>query len=63
VALAQLYGSALFPAGDSPEYVVEFSVFAATFALGTVLYGVADVLVRRLPYKVLCNAVAWVWAE
>ncbi|KAJ5757488.1 uncharacterized protein N7511_006182 [Penicillium nucicola] len=51
-ALAQLYGSALFPAGDSPGYVVGFSVFAGTFAVGAVLYGVADVLMRRFPYKV-----------
>jgi hypothetical protein len=50
-ALAQLYGSALFPAEDSPGYVVGFSVFAGTFAAGSVLFGVADVLFRRFPYK------------
>jgi hypothetical protein len=50
-ALAQLYGSALFPTEDSPGYVVGFSVFAGTFAAGSVLFGVADVLFRRFPYK------------
>lgn len=50
-ALAQLYGSALFPSQDSPEYLVGFSVFAATFAVGAVCYGVADALFKRYPYK------------
>lgn len=49
--LAQLYGSALFPAHDSPEYVVGFSVFAGTLAVGAVCYGVADVLFKRYPCK------------
>ncbi|KXG47678.1 Major facilitator superfamily domain, general substrate transporter [Penicillium griseofulvum] len=48
-ALAQLYGSALFPAEDSPAYVVGFSVFAATFAVGAVCFGIADVLFKRYP--------------
>lgn len=50
-ALAQLYGSALFPAEDAPEYLVAFSVFAGTFAAGAVLYGIADVLFKRYPYE------------
>ncbi|KAJ5370665.1 uncharacterized protein N7496_006757 [Penicillium cataractarum] len=50
-ALAQLYGSALFPAKDAPEYLVAFSVFAGTFAVGAILYGLADVLFKRYPYK------------
>lgn len=50
-ALAQLYGSALFPAKDAPEYIVAFSVFAGTFAVGAILYGLADVLFKRYPYK------------
>ncbi|KAJ5897145.1 Major facilitator superfamily domain general substrate transporter [Penicillium tannophilum] len=49
--LAQLYGSALFPDQDAPEYLVGFTVFAVTFAVGAILYGVADVLFRRYPYK------------
>ncbi|KAJ6148105.1 hypothetical protein N7497_010087 [Penicillium chrysogenum] len=48
-ALAQLYGSALFPAEDSPGYVVGFSVFAATFAVGSVCHGLADILFKRYP--------------
>ncbi|KAJ5943223.1 hypothetical protein N7516_003391 [Penicillium verrucosum] len=48
-ALAQLYGTALFPAEDSPGYVVGFSVFAATFAVGAVCYGLADILFKRYP--------------
>jgi MFS family permease len=50
-ALAQLYGSALFPAKDAPEYHVAFSVFAGTFAVGAILYALADVLFKRYPYK------------
>ncbi|KAJ5690040.1 hypothetical protein N7462_004432 [Penicillium macrosclerotiorum] len=50
-ALAQLYGSALFPDKDGPEYLTAFSVFAATFAVGAVLYGVADVLFKKYPYQ------------
>jgi MFS family permease len=49
-ALAQLYGSALFPAEDSPGYVVGFSVFAATFAVGSVCHGLADILFKRYPW-------------
>ncbi|CAI7664772.1 unnamed protein product [Penicillium discolor] len=48
-ALAQLYGTALFPVEDSPGYVVGFSVFAATFAVGAVCYGLADILFKRYP--------------
>lgn len=48
-ALAQLYGTALFPVEDSPGYVVGFSVFAATFAVGAVYYGLADILFKRYP--------------
>ncbi|KAJ5479462.1 hypothetical protein N7530_004971 [Penicillium desertorum] len=48
-ALAQLYGSALFPAEDSPGYVVGFSVFAATFAVGSVCHGLAYILFKRYP--------------
>ncbi|KAJ6188440.1 Major facilitator superfamily domain general substrate transporter, partial [Penicillium mononematosum] len=48
-ALAQLYGSALFPAKDGPQYVVAFSVFAGTFAAGAILYGLADTLFKRYP--------------
>ncbi|KAJ5952508.1 Major facilitator superfamily domain general substrate transporter [Penicillium vulpinum] len=48
-ALAQLYGSALFPEEDSPVYIVGFSVFAATFAIGAVSYGLADILFKRYP--------------
>ena len=47
--LAQLYGTALFPAEDSPVYVVGFSVFAATFAVGAVCYGLVDILFKRYP--------------
>lgn len=50
-ALAQLYGSALFPAKDDPVYLVGFSVFAATFAVGAVLYGLADMLFKKYPYE------------
>lgn len=50
-ALAQLYGSALFPAEDGPEYLVAFSVFAGTFAVGAVFYGLADFLFKRYPYE------------
>ncbi|CAG8296800.1 unnamed protein product [Penicillium nalgiovense] len=50
-SLAQLYGSALFPAEDSPGYVVGFSVFAATFAVGSVCHGLADILFKRLSLK------------
>ncbi|KAJ5101920.1 hypothetical protein NUU61_004142 [Penicillium alfredii] len=50
-ALAQLYGSALFPEDDAPGYLVGFAVLAATFAIGAVFYGVADVLFKRYPYK------------
>ena len=42
-ALAQLYGTALFPVEDSPGYVVGFSVFAGTFAVGAVCYGLVDI--------------------
>lgn len=48
-ALAQLYGTALFPVENSPGYVVGFSVFAATFAVGAVCYGLADILFKRYP--------------
>lgn len=48
-ALAQLYGTALFPVEDSPGYVVGFSVFAGTFAVGAVCYGLADILFKRYP--------------
>ncbi|KGO58535.1 Major facilitator superfamily domain, general substrate transporter [Penicillium expansum] len=48
-ALAQLYGTALFPAEDSPAYVVGFSVFASTFAVGAVCFGLADILFKRYP--------------
>ncbi|KAJ5695899.1 hypothetical protein N7536_006311 [Penicillium majusculum] len=48
-ALAQLYGTALFPVEDSPGYVVGFSVFAATFAVGVVCYGLVDILFKRYP--------------
>ena len=47
--LAQLYGSALFPNEDAPEYLMGFSVFAGTFAVGAILYGIADVLFKRFP--------------
>lgn len=50
-ALAQLYGSAPFPAEDSPGYVVGFSVFAATFAVGSVCHGLANILFKRLSLK------------
>ncbi|KAJ9486348.1 hypothetical protein VN97_g6992 [Penicillium thymicola] len=48
-ALAQLYGSALFPEKDGPQYVVAFSVFAGTFAAGAIFYGLADTLFKRYP--------------
>jgi MFS family permease len=48
-ALVQLHGSALFSAEDSPAYVVGFSVFAATLAVGAVCFGLADVLFKRYP--------------
>ncbi|KAJ5200297.1 Major facilitator superfamily domain general substrate transporter [Penicillium cf. griseofulvum] len=49
-ALAQLYGSALFPAEDSPAHVVEFSVFAATFAIGLFVWP-CGCFVQALPMK------------
>ncbi|CAI7646470.1 unnamed protein product [Penicillium pancosmium] len=49
-ALAQLYGSALFPAEDGPEYLAAFSVFAGTFAVGAMFYGLADFLFKQYPY-------------
>jgi hypothetical protein len=49
-ALAQLYGSALFPSTDAPRYTLRFSVFSATMAVGAVLYGVSHVLFKRHPY-------------
>ncbi|OQE44750.1 hypothetical protein PENCOP_c002G00089 [Penicillium coprophilum] len=52
-ALAQLYGSALFPAKDSPAYVVGFSVFAGTFAVGAVYFGLAGVLSNVIHKKVI----------
>jgi hypothetical protein len=45
-ALAQLYGSALFPAKHAPEYRVAFSILAGTFAVGALLYGLTDVLFK-----------------
>ncbi|CAI7645530.1 unnamed protein product [Penicillium viridicatum] len=48
-ALAQLYGTALFPVENSPGYVIGFSVFAGTFAVGAVCYGLADILFKRYP--------------
>lgn len=49
-ALAQLYGSALFPKEDAPGYIVGFSVFSGTFVVGAMLYGAAYMLFRRYPY-------------
>lgn len=49
--LAQLYGSAVFPASDAPKYTVGFSTFAATFFFGGAMYLTAHFLFRRHPFK------------
>ncbi|KAL2700975.1 hypothetical protein AAEP93_007794 [Penicillium crustosum] len=48
-ALAQLYGATLFPMEDSPRYVVGFSIFGTTFAIGAICYGLADILFKLYP--------------
>jgi MFS family permease len=49
-AAAQLYGSHLFPANEGPKYTIGFSVFAACFAAGSVLYGAAYLLFPKYPF-------------
>ncbi len=48
--LAQLYGSALFPAGDAPRYLVGFSTFAACFVVGGAIYIAAVFLFKKYPF-------------
>lgn len=48
--LAQLYGSALFPAEDAPEYLVGFSTFAGTFFFGGSCYLLAHFLYQKYPF-------------
>jgi hypothetical protein len=52
-ALAQLYGSVLFPSGDSPEYLVGFSVLRLLLRLGRFFTGLL----------MFCLEVSWVWEE
>ncbi|KAK5203304.1 hypothetical protein LTR41_010947 [Exophiala xenobiotica] len=42
--LAQLYGTALFPATDAPKYLVGFGTFTGTFVFGGALYFLAYIL-------------------
>lgn len=49
--LAGIYGAYLFPAKDSPKYLVGFGVVAGLCALGVVCYTAGQVLFRKYPYK------------
>ncbi|KUJ24007.1 MFS general substrate transporter [Mollisia scopiformis] len=48
--LAQLYGSALFPAEEAPRYLIGFSVFAACFVVGGMIYLAAVFLFKNFPF-------------
>jgi MFS family permease len=49
--LAQLYGSALFPASSGPLYILGFSVYAGCMFLGAFLYLGSLFLFRKFPFK------------
>ncbi|KAF9884557.1 hypothetical protein FE257_001502 [Aspergillus nanangensis] len=45
--LAQIYGSYLFPEGDSPKYIMGFSVISAMLAVGVVVFLFLHIWFRR----------------
>lgn len=49
--LAQLYGSALFPATDAPVYLKGFAVYAGCMFLGATLYSCAYFAFQKSPFK------------
>ena len=49
--LAQLYGSALFPATDAPVYLKGFAVYAGCMFLGAGLYSATYFVFQRWPFQ------------
>jgi hypothetical protein len=49
--LAQVYGSYLFPAEDSPKYLKGFGAYAGLLTLGAGIYVTAFFLLRKSPFK------------
>ncbi|KAH8892590.1 MFS general substrate transporter [Thozetella sp. PMI_491] len=54
--LAQLYGSALFPATDGPFYILGFSVYAGCMFVGAFLYVVSYFLFKKFPFKPIARS-------
>ncbi|VTT60581.1 unnamed protein product [Fusarium fujikuroi] len=49
--LAQIYGSALFPRSEAPEYLTGFTTYTLLFATGSVIALSGSFLLRKYPYK------------
>lgn len=49
--LAQLYGTYIITASKAPQYRMGFSVYAAIFAVGALIYLASFFIFRRWPYK------------
>ncbi|KAK5045778.1 hypothetical protein LTR84_008871 [Exophiala bonariae] len=49
--LAQVYGSALFPSRDAPDYLVGFGTYTGLFAVGSIIAFAGHFLLRKYPYR------------
>ncbi|RMY01324.1 hypothetical protein D0868_08558 [Hortaea werneckii] len=49
--LAQLYGTYIFTASESPEYRMGFAVYSAIFAIGSLIYLASFFVFRKWPFK------------
>jgi len=49
--LAQVYGSALFPSREAPEYLKGFGTYTGLFAMGAAIAFTGHFLLRRYPYR------------
>lgn len=49
--LAQVYGSALFPSADAPEYYKGFGTYTGLFFVGACIMGCGHFLIKRYPYR------------
>lgn len=49
--LAQVYGSALFPSSDAPEYLKGFGTYTGLFAVGATIACLGHFLLKKYPYK------------